>query len=73
MKRNKTNLNCKERNKTITVCGCHDIIIEVLKMPPNNYSDQCSRITLQNTKLIYRNLSHFYTLTVNYKKEKLGR
>ena len=29
-------------------------------------------IKLQGTKLIYRNLSHFYTLTVNYKKEKLG-
>ena len=24
-------------------------------------------------KLIYRNLSHFYTLTINYQKDKLGK
>ena len=28
---------------------------------------------MQDAKLIYRNLSHFYTLTMNYKNEKLGR
>ena len=29
-------------------------------------------VKLQNTKLIYRNLLHFYILTMNYQKEKSG-
>ena len=28
---------------------------------------------LQDTKLIHRNLLHFYALTMNYKKEKLRK
>ena len=28
-------------------------------------------VNLQDTKLIYRNLLHFYTLTTNYQKDKL--
>ena len=30
-------------------------------------------VTLQNTKLIHRNLLYFYTLTTNYQKEKLKK
>ena len=29
-------------------------------------------VKVQDTKLIYRNLLHFYTLTMNYQKGKLG-
>ena len=28
---------------------------------------------LQDTKLLYRNLLHFYTLTMSYQKEKLRK
>ena len=28
---------------------------------------------VEDTKLIYRNLLHFYTLTTNYQKEKLRK
>ena len=30
-------------------------------------------VKLQDTKLIYRNPSNFYTLTTNYQKEKLRK
>ena len=30
-------------------------------------------VKLHDTKLIYRNLLHFYTLTMNYEKEKLKK
>ena len=30
-----------------------------------------SSVKFQDTKLIYRNLFHFYTITTNYQKEKL--
>ena len=30
-------------------------------------------VKLKDTKLIYRNLLHFYTLTTNYRKEKLRK
>ena len=30
-------------------------------------------VKLQDTKLKYRNLLHFYTLTTNYQKEKLRK
>ena len=30
-------------------------------------------VKLQDTKLIYRNLLHFYTLLTNYQKEKLRK
>ena len=30
-------------------------------------------VKLQDTKLIYRNLLHFYTLATNYHKEKLRK
>ena len=30
-------------------------------------------VKLHNTKLLYRNLLHFYTLTMNYQKEKFRK
>ena len=30
-------------------------------------------VTLQDTKLVHRNQLHFYTLTMKYQKEKLGK
>ena len=30
-------------------------------------------VNLKDAELVYRNLSHFYTLTANYHKEKLRK
>ena len=39
------------------------------KMPPENYYRRApSTMKLKNTKLIYRNILHFYTLIINNKK-----
>ena len=44
----------------------------ILKMLPKNHqSPSMNSVKLQDTKLIHRNLLHFYTLTMNDQKEKL--
>ena len=43
-------------------------------MIPENYqSSSMNSVKLQDTKLIYRNLFHFYTLTMKDQKEKLRK
>ena len=37
----------------------------------NYWSSSMNFVKLQDAKLIYRNLCHFYTLTTNYSKDKL--
>ena len=37
------------------------------------WSSSMNLVKLQNTKLIHRNLSHFYTLKIRYQKEKLRK
>ena len=40
-------------------------------MPPKNYwSSPMNMVKLQNTKLIYKNLLHFYTVTVTLREIK---
>ena len=47
---------------------------KILKTQSNNYKNSSVNFTkLLDAKLIYRNLLHFYTLTMNYQKEKLRR
>ena len=41
-------------------------------MPPKNYQNSSANLVkLQETKLIHKNLLHYYILTMNYQKEKL--
>ena len=45
-----------------------------LNIQKENYQNSSMNLVkLQDTKLIYRNLLHFYTLTTNYQKEKLRK
>ena len=47
---------------------------KILKMPPKNDQNlSMNSLKLQDMKLIYRNLLYFYTLTVNYQKNKLKK
>ena len=67
IKINKRNLNWKGRYKIVTFCGWHDMIHWKLLEVINHL------VKLQDTKSIYRNLLHFYTLIMNYQKEKLRK
>ena len=50
------------------------LYIENPKMPSENYwSTSMNLVTLQDTKLMHRNLLHFYTLMMKNLKEKLGK
>ena len=45
---------------------------KIVSMPPENCQNSLTKLVkLQDTKLIYRNLLRFYTLTTKYQKEKL--
>ena len=39
----------------------------------NYWSSSMSSVKLRDTKVIYRNLLHFYLLTTNYQKEKIRK
>ena len=50
------------------------LYVENSKDATKNYQNlSMNSVKLQDTKLIYRNLLHFYTLAVNYQKEKLRK
>ena len=57
--------------KLSTISRWHDItyIKKTLKMPPKTIrTNQWNSVNLQDTKSIYTNLLHFYTLITNYKR-----
>ena len=57
------------------MCRGHDTIIEVLKMPVENYlSSSTNQVKMQNIKLIHRNgLLHSYIIKMEDQKEKLRK
>ena len=67
-KRHKQNLNWK--TETVTVRRQHDTQ-KILKMLSENYqSSSMNSARLQDTKLMYTNLLHFYILAMEDQKEK---
>ena len=71
-KGNKRNPNWKGRKKLSPFIVCYTQ--KILKLPLENYwISSMNSVKFQDTKLIERNLLHFYILTIKYQKEKLRK
>ena len=70
-KRNKRKPNWKRRNKTVTFADDSILYIEISKMPLEGPS--MNLVKSQDTQIIYIIFLHFYTVTMNYQKEKLRK